>query len=153
MRCWKLNSKNAYPSKETEKSQIHKDFEENTEQIFIIFDDLVNADKKVQQKTCKFFLRGRKSNIAGLYLPQSYFKMPNFIRINCGCIFLRDISSKRDLSMILRNYELGVDIKDLMQIYKYVVVQLFCFLGIGVDAPEERKIRSNFKVIPMSAQN
>jgi hypothetical protein len=130
-----------------------KEFEENTEQIFIIFDDLVNADKKVQQKICEFFLRGRKLHITSLYLSQSYFKTPKFIRINCGYIFLRGISSKRDLSMILRDYELGVDIKELMQIYKYAVAQPFSFLGIDVDAPEERKFRSNFKIIPIEREN
>ena len=130
-----------------------KDFEDNQEQILIIFDDLVNADKKVQQKICEFFLRGMKLNITSLYLSQSYFKTPKFIRINCGYIFLRGISSKQDLSMILREYKLGVDIKKLMQIYKFAVAQPFSFLVIDVDAPEERKFRSNFKVIPNECEN
>lgn len=40
-----------------------KQFENNEEPIFMIFDDLVNADKKVQQKISEYFLRGRKMNI------------------------------------------------------------------------------------------
>ena len=55
--------------------------------------------------------------------------------------------------MILRDYELGVDIKELVQIYKYAVAQPFSFLGIDVDAPEERKFRCNFKVIPLDCEN
>ena len=54
--------------------------------------------------------------------------------------------------MILRDYELGVDIKELMQIYKYAVAQPFSFLGIDVEAPEERKFRCNFMVIPMECE-
>ena len=74
----------------------------------MIFDDLFNSDKKVQQKISEYFLRGRKMNITNLYLLQSYFKTLKFIRINCLHILLRVISSKRDLAMILRDYELGV---------------------------------------------
>ena len=76
-----------------------KQYENNEEPIFMIFDDLVNADEKVQRKISEYFLRGRKMNITSLNLSQSYFKTPKFIRINCSHIFLRGISSKHDLGI------------------------------------------------------
>ena len=121
-----------------------KEFENNEEPIFMIFDDLVNADKKFQQKISEYFLRGRKMNFTSLYLSQSYFKTPKFIRINCSHIFLRGISSKRDLAMILRDYELGVSIKELMQIYEYATSKPFSFLGIYLDCKDQDKFRMNF---------
>ena len=123
------------------------EFENNEEPIFMIFDDLVNAEKKVQQKISEYFLRGRKMNITSLYLSQSYFKTPKFIRINCSNIFLRRISSKRDLATILRDYVLGVSIKDLMHIYQYATSKPSSFLGIYLDCDDENNFKLNFDVI------
>lgn len=57
---------------------------------------------------------------------------------------MRGISSKRDLAMILRDYELGVSIKELMQIYEYATSKPFSFLGIYLDCKKEDKFRLNF---------
>lgn len=122
--------------------------ESDTDQTLIIFDDMVCADKKTNAKIAEWFIRSRKKGVSCMYLSQSYYKTEKLIRQNCSYIALRGISSKNDLSAILREYGLGVDIKQLVKIYKQVVATPFSFLLIDLDASDHEKFRSNFDVLP-----
>lgn len=48
-----------------------------------IFDDLINAPEKVQNKIANHFTHGRQYKISPIYLSQSYYDVPQKIRLNC----------------------------------------------------------------------
>lgn len=93
--------------------------EEKDIQYLVIFDDLV-LEKK-QSKVEEYFIRARKisGGISCVYLTQSYYKTPKVIRINSNYIILKKISSTRDISLILSEFNLGNISKcRLLEIYE-----------------------------------
>ena len=56
----------------------------------VVFDDLMNADKKIQAKIADHFTDGRHSKICPVYLSQSYFTIPEDIRTNCSKVIVYD---------------------------------------------------------------
>ena len=119
--------------------------EYSKEQILMVFDDLVL--EKNQSMIQQYFIRGRKvaGGISSVYITQSYYKVPKTIRIQCNYIFMKSLSSQRDLKMILNEYSLGVDLQTMVKIYKYAVSgDKFNFLLIDTDAPDSDKFRRNF---------
>lgn len=121
-----------------------KDDPNGPEQILAIFDDLV-LDKN-QDKITQFFIRGRKisGGISCCYLTQSYYQTPKIIRLNCNYLFIKKLSSERDLSLILSEIALGVSKEKLMRIYKTATSEKLNFLMVDVDAPGEKRFRVNF---------
>ena len=57
---------------------------------FVVFDDLMNADKKIQAKIANHFTDGRHHKICPVYLSQSYFTIPKYIRTNCSKVIIYD---------------------------------------------------------------
>lgn len=115
------------------------------EQMFIVFDDLVNM--KNQQPILEFFTRGRK--IAGgcsmIYLTQSWFKTPKTIRIQCNHIFLKRMTSLRDLTMVISDYGLGAMKNDIIREYKKITNESKVpFMLIRTDAEPEERFSKNF---------
>ena len=62
--------------------------------ILIVFDDMV-ADminnKKLNSIITGFFIRGRKLNISFVFITQSYFKVPKYVRLNSTHFFIMKI--------------------------------------------------------------
>ena len=53
--------------------------------ILIVFDDIIDnilSNKKLNPIVTESFIRGRKINISLVFITQSYFSVPNNIRIN-----------------------------------------------------------------------
>lgn len=113
-------------------------------QHLVIFDDLVlERDQSVIEQ---YFIRSRKigKGISLCYLTQSYFATPKVIRLNCNYIFIKKLSSTRDLSMILNDFSLGIDRDLLLKIYKFCTSDKNDFLLCDLDAPMEDRFRKNF---------
>ena len=68
--------------------------------ILIVFDDMI-ADminnNKLNPVVTELFIRGRKLNIANVFITQSYFKVPKDVRLNSTHFFIMKISIKREL--------------------------------------------------------
>lgn len=113
-------------------------------QTLVVFDDLV-LDKN-QSAIEQYFIRGRKigAGISCCYLSQNYFKTPKTIRLQCNYIVLKKLSSKKDLSLILSEFSLGVDAKTMAILYKYATRDPLNFLLIDTEASDEAKFRSGF---------
>jgi hypothetical protein len=112
------------------------------DQHLVIFDDLV-LDKN-QTKISEFYIRGRKKGISMCYLSQSFYKIPKVIRTNCNYFVILKLSGKRDLNLILSEFELGVTKDDLIRMYEYATKDKFNMLLIDVEAPKEFRFRRNF---------
>ena len=111
-------------------------------QHLVIFDDLVM--EKDQSKISEFYIRGRKKGISIVYLSQSFFKVPKTIRSNCNYFVILKLSGKRDLNLIMSDFELGIDKKELLKIYEHATKDKFNCLLIDVEAEKQTKFRKNF---------
>ena len=111
-------------------------------QHLVIFDDMVL--EKNQKAMAEMYIRGRKKGISVCYLSQSFYKIPKTIRSNCNYFVLLKLSGKRDLNLILSEFELGVTKSELMELYDDATKEKFSFLLVDVEAETQRKFRRNF---------
>jgi hypothetical protein len=116
-------------------------------QHLIVFDDL--CLEKNQSIIEDYFIRGRKiaKGVNIIYLTQSYFKCPRVVRMNVNYIILKKVGSTKDLTCILREYSLGVDLIQLKNIYKKNVVSMTDFLLIDLDTTDDKRFRKGFNQI------
>ena len=103
---------------------VYKRIEENNpnkkRKILSDFDDMI-ADmlrKKNNSRVTELFIRGRKLNISLVFITQSYFKVPNDVRLNTTHFFIIDIPNKRELQQIAFHHSSDIDFKDFMNLYK-----------------------------------
>ena len=111
------------------------------QQQLIVFDDQIAESDKANQIVKEYMLRGRKigAGVSIIYLSQSYFKIPKFIRLQATHLILFKLSSSRDMQMIMSESSLGVDKKELQAIYKDATKTKFNFLKVDLLTPEENK--------------
>lgn len=124
-------------------------------QMLIIFDDLIN-DKKSQPAIEQWFLRGRKAGHKGcsmIYLSQSYFRTSKFIRIQQNLIFLKRLTSSRDLNLVISDFGLLGQKKDIVQHYKNVVNESkenFFLIRVDPENPSHKFSKNFLEFIPIS---
>ena len=111
-------------------------------QKLIIFDDLVN--EKDQKVICEAFIRLRKKNASLAYLSQSYYAVPKMIRNNLTYIIIKQLSSLKNLTMIMREYSLGVDKKELKEMYDDATSDKQGFLMLDLEGDKDKRFRSGF---------
>ena len=97
------------------------DIEKMTEPQLVIIDDYSN-DKNLQKNIFShYFTRGRHKNLSTLFLSHSYFAgCDKMIRLNSEYVMILKANSKRDLQMILKDFNIpNVDEKKLIEAYNY----------------------------------
>jgi ABC-type dipeptide/oligopeptide/nickel transport system ATPase component len=112
------------------------------QQRLLVCDDLVN--EKNQTVICEAFIRARKKNCSLCYLSQSYYAVPKMIRANLTYIIVKQLSSLKNLTMIMREYSLGVDKKEMKDIYEDATSDKQGFLLLDLEGPKEKRFRSGF---------
>ena len=97
----------------------------------IVFDgiiaDMIN-NKKLNSVVTKLFIRDRKLNISFVFITQSYFKVPEDLRLNSAHFFIMKIPNKRELQQILLNHSSDTNSKDFIKIYKKYTAEPYFFL-------------------------
>ncbi len=121
-----------------------KDLDLLDDSTLVIFDDLILAEEPVQKKIGEYFIRGRKKGISCIYISQNFYSIPKVIRGQFGYIFLKKIGSSRDLNMILKEFPLDVNIKELKKLYLSASIGLENSFYIDVNKNEFYK---NFQLI------
>ena len=100
--------------------------------IFIVFDgmfaDMIN-NKKLNTIITKLFIRGRKLNIYLVFITQSYFKVPEDVRLNSNHFFVVKIPNKRKLQQVALNHSSDINSKDFIKIGKE------CTATLATDNP------------------
>ena len=61
-------------------------------------------NKKLHPIVTELFIRGRKQNIFLVFIKQSYFSVPQNIRLTSTHYFIRKIPNKRELQRIAFNH-------------------------------------------------
>ena len=93
----------------------------NDKQILLVLDDCV-TDKSEGRKIDEYFSYGRKKGFTIIYLSQSYYEVPKFIRAQVSYVILNSIRTQRDLDMILRDTGAGalnINIETLRKMYEH----------------------------------
>ena len=85
-------------------------------------------NKKLNPIVTELFLRGRKLNISIVFITQSYFKVPEEVRLSTTHFIIMKIQNKRELQQIALNHLLDIDFKDVIKIYKTFTAEPYSFL-------------------------
>jgi ABC-type dipeptide/oligopeptide/nickel transport system ATPase component len=118
---------------------------DKTQNNLVVMDDLVG--EKNQKPMEDFFLRSRKKGCSLVYITQSYYQVPKMIRNNLTYLIIKQISSMKNLVMISREYDLGLDKQDLINMYEDATENKAGFLMIDLEANPKEKFRKNFDEI------
>ena len=128
-----------------EYSNNMNDIYKNIEDYDVIADMLSN--KKLNPIVTKLFIRGRKLNICIVFIIQSYFAVPQNIRLNSTHYFIMKIPNKRKLQQTVFNYLSDSDFKDFMNLYKNCTAKPYSFLVIDATLASDNPshFRKNIK--------
>ena len=74
----------------------------NNNRKVVVFDDLVNAEEKIQNKIANHFTDGRHHKISPIYLTHSYYDVPQKLRKNCSHMILYPLLTKNHLNLIAK---------------------------------------------------
>ena len=87
-------------------SEIPDTEEFNSERsTVVIFEDLMNLSKKIQERICDYFTGGRHNNISSIYVSQRFFAIPKTIRDNITYISLHiGGGNLSDIKKIIKQY-------------------------------------------------
>ena len=99
--------------------------------ILIVFDDVIADiinDKKLNLTVTELFIRGKKLNISLVFITQSYFKFPKYVRLNTTHFFIAKIPNTRELREIAINHSSDISTKDFTNIYKECTAEPYSFL-------------------------
>ena len=112
--------------------------------ILIVFDDMV-ADmihnKKLNSVVTELLIRGRKLNIFLVFIIQSYFKVPKYLRLNTTHFFISKISNRRELHQIAINYSSVISTKDFENIYRKSIAEPYSFLVNDTTLASDNPLR------------
>ena len=115
------------------------------QQTLIVMDDLVG--EKNQKPMEQYFLRARKKNASLVYITQSYYAVPKMIRNNMTYLIIKQISSMKNLTMIAREFDLGLSKETLTDMYKDATKEKQNFLLMDLESPPDERFRKSFNDI------
>ena len=86
-------------------------------------------------------MRGRKLNIAIVFITQSYFKVPKDVKLNSTHFFMVKIPNKREFQQISLNPSSDIGFKDFIKIYEKCTARPYSFLVNDVTLPSDNPLR------------
>ncbi|TYZ63372.1 hypothetical protein PybrP1_012535 [[Pythium] brassicae (nom. inval.)] len=84
----------------------------------VVFDDLLSEKRLQRDVTSQFYYRGRHQKLLMLMLAHSYFALEKMIRLNCDLCFILRANAKRDLKMILKDFNIPISEPDFYEVYR-----------------------------------
>ena len=112
--------------------------------ILIVFDDMVAdimTNKKIQSIIKDLFIRCRKPNISLVFISQSYFSVPKYLRLNSTHYLVMKINNRRELQNIAFNHSTDIDYQDFMKIYRECTKEPYSFLKIDATLSSSNPLR------------
>ena len=101
-----------------------------TGKTVIVFDDVVAdrlSNKKLNPMVTELFIRGRKLDTSLVFIIQSYFAVPQDIRLNSTHYFNMKISNKQEVKQIASQNSSDIDFQDFINLYENVLQNHFLF--------------------------
>ena len=95
----------------------------------------------------EYFVRCRKLIVSLVFITESYFSVPEDVRLNSTHYLIMKINSKRELQNIATNHSADIDCKDFMKIYRECTREPYNFLTIDTTLPTSNlvRFRKNFR--------
>ena len=114
------------------------------ENHLVVWDDLVLAKNLTNVE--EYYMRARKKNCSVIFLSQSYYDIPKFIRKNSSYLVLLDLGgSKREQTAIMNEWSSDLDKDELKAVYNDAVsVQLRPLIITGGKVEPNKKYRKGW---------
>jgi DNA helicase HerA-like ATPase len=123
----------------------YEEFDPNFQNLVVI-DDMV-GEKDRDNKFNRLFKMGRKRNISTVYITQSFFKTPLFIRQQLNYIILMKLKDTRDLRGIVQRLATDVSFNELQQYYAQCTQKPYGWLLIDTATENPKlKFRCGWKI-------
>ena len=89
--------------------------------------------------------------ISLVFITQSYFSVPNKVRLNSTHYLIMKIHNRRELQQIAINHSADIDYKDFLKIYRNCTKEPYSFLTINttLHADNPMRFRKNFSDSPL----
>ena len=103
--------------------------------ILIVFDDMIAdmiQNKKLNSIVTELFIRGRKLNISLIFITQSYFKVPKYVRLNTTHFFITKILIKGELQQIAINHSSNISTENFVNIYRKCAFEPHSFFFLRI---------------------
>ena len=87
--------------------------------ILIILDNMITdiiTNEKFTAIIKELFIRRRKINISLAFITQTYFSVPEHVRLNSTHYLIRKINNKRELQNIAITHSADIDYQDFIKI-------------------------------------
>ena len=76
-------------------------------------------------------------------MTQSYFSVPNNVRLNCTHDVIFKRNNKRELQNIAITHSADIDYKDFVKIYRNCTKEPYTFLTIDTTQPVDKRFKKN----------
>ena len=112
--------------------------------ILIVFDDMI-ADimttNKCQAIIKELSIRCRSVNISLVFITQSYFKVPQDVRLNSTHYLIMKIYSIKELQNVAFDHSATIDCKNVLKIYRNCANEPYSFFTIDITLPADNLTR------------
>ena len=98
-------------------------------------------NKKLSPVVTELFTRGRKLSISIVFITQSSFKVPKYVRLHSTHFFIMKIPNKRKLQQIALNHSSDIGFRDFMNIYGKCTAEPYSFLVNDTTLPSDIPLR------------
>ena len=143
-----LNDLNAFIECSNIKDHVYKNIDgynpRRKRKVLVVLDDLIadiRTNNKFQVIIKELFIRCRKLSISLVLIPQSYFSVPKYVRLNSTHDLIMKINSKRESQNVAINHSADIYYKDFMKIYRECTKKPFSFLTINTMSPASNPLR------------
>ena len=86
----------------------------------VVFDDVINAPEKIQNKIANHWTDGRHHNISPIYLSQSYYDTPKKLRLNCSNMILYPPTTKNHSNLIAKENLIDASLFDELKPFEFL---------------------------------
>ena len=86
----------------------------------VVFDDVINAPEKIQNKIANHWTDGRHHGISPIYLSQSYYDTPQKLRLNCSNMILYPPTTKKHKNLIAKVNRIDTSLFDQLNPFEFL---------------------------------
>ena len=90
--------------------------------------DMIN-NRNLNSIVTKLFIRGRNLNMTLVFITQSDFKLPKYVRLDTTHFFIMNIPAKRGLQHIAKNHSSNTSTKGFINFDKNYTAKSYAFLA------------------------
>ena len=99
------------------------------------------SNNKFQAIIKELFIKCRKLNISLVFITQSYFPVPNNVRLNSIHYLIMKINNRKELQNTAINHSADIDYNNFVKIYRECTRKPYSFLTIDTTLPAGDPLR------------